>query len=161
MMARKGNNLIRRLYRPIRAKRRIMPKRTAFRTQIVVPMLWLALFCGCKQTPNASNGGGAVPSPTPSASSPVAAGSTQPPSPAIDPCSLFSAAEAQQIIGVPMKLSAGHGATVCMYEEASPKPGGYDVARVSLTLNVRRLAEEETRAWGNIKVVRQLKPGEK
>jgi len=60
-----------------------------------------------------------------------------------------------------MKLSAGHGATVCMYEEASPKPGEHDLARVSLTLNVRKSAEEEARAWGNIKVVRQLKPGAK
>src|SRR5258708_11140278 len=64
-------------------------------------------------------------------------------------------------MGAHMKLFPGHGATVCMYEEASPKLGEHDIARVSLALNVRKSAEEEKRAWSNIKVVRQLKPGTK
>src|SRR5437899_12782893 len=80
--------------------------------------------------------------PTPSASS-----DTQPQSPAaqIDPCSMFSAADAQAIMGAPMKLLPGHGAIVCMYELASPKSGS-EFARVSLTLNVNKSPEEENRA---------------
>ncbi len=80
--------------------------------------------------------------------------------PQIDPCSKFTAADAQEIMGVPMKFAPGHGAIVCMYEEVSPKSGG-DTARLSLTLNVRKSPEEENRAWNNIKIVRHLKTGEK
>jgi hypothetical protein len=78
----------------------------------------------------------------------------------IDPCSKFGAADAQAVMGVPMSLSPGHGAIVCMYQETSPKAGS-DTARVSLTLNVRKSVEEEDRAWNNTKVIRRLKPGEK
>lgn len=63
-------------------------------------------------------------------------------------------------MGVPMKVSPGHGAVVCMYEEASPQ-SGVDTARVSLTLHVYDSSQAEDRAWNNIKVVRRLKAGEK
>jgi hypothetical protein len=100
---------------------------------------------------------------TPTTASP-ASGSidVQPQSPKaqIDPCSMFSPADAQEITGVPMKLSPGHGAIVCMYEEASPKPG-LDTARVSLMLNVENSAEKEAKEWENTKEIRRLKPGEK
>ena len=59
-----------------------------------------------------------------------------------------------------MKLSPGHGAVVCMYEEAAAKPG-VDTARVSLTLRVRPSVAEEDRDWNNTKVIRRLKLGEK
>lgn len=78
----------------------------------------------------------------------------------IDPCSMFSANDAQVITGVPMKLAPGHGAIVCMYEEASPKPG-LDTARVSLMLNVENSLEKEDKEWKNTKDLRRLKPGEK
>jgi hypothetical protein len=78
----------------------------------------------------------------------------------VDPCSKFSAADAQAIMGTPMKLSPGHGAIVCMYEETSPKPGA-NVARVSLTLTVYKSPDDEAKAWNNLKVIRRLKPGEK
>ncbi len=78
----------------------------------------------------------------------------------IDPCSMFSADDAQVITGVPMKLAPGHGAIVCMYEEASPKPG-LDTARVSLMLNVENSLEKEDKEWKNTKDLRRLKPGEK
>jgi hypothetical protein len=73
---------------------------------------------------------------------------------------MFSAADAQAIMGAPMTLSPGHGAIVCMYVETSPKPGE-DTARVSLTLSVYKSTEEEARAWHNTKVIRSLRPGEK
>lgn len=59
-----------------------------------------------------------------------------------------------------MKIARGHGAIVCMYEEASPKPG-LDTARVSLMLNVTKSVDEEAREWNNTKELRRLKPGEK
>src|SRR5262249_44008465 len=112
--------------------------------------------CSCQSSPSKT---GATSSATPSAGS---GAGVQPESPAaaVDPCSKFSAADAQTIMGAPMKLSPGHGAIVCMYEEASPKPG-MDTARVSLRLSVRKSAEEEERAWSNTKVIRRLKAGEK
>lgn len=73
---------------------------------------------------------------------------------------MFSPEDAQAITGVPMKLSPGHGAIVCMYEEASPKPG-LDTARVSLMLNVESSVEKEAKEWQNTKELRRLKPGEK
>jgi hypothetical protein len=105
-----------------------------------------------------SKSGGEAPAAAPSSST----ADVQPQSPAavIDPCTKFSAADAQAITGVSMKQVPGHGAIVCMYEEASPKPG-VDTARVSLTLSVRKSAAEEDRAWNNTKVIRRLKPGER
>jgi hypothetical protein len=73
---------------------------------------------------------------------------------------MFSAADAQAIMGAPMKLLPGHGAIVCMYELASPKSGS-EFARVSLTVKVSKSREEEDRVWNNTKVIRRLKPGEK
>jgi hypothetical protein len=101
----------------------------------------------------------AAPTPTSTA---TGSSDTQPQSPKaqIDPCSMFNPEDAQAITGVPMKLSPGHGAIVCMYVEASPKPG-LDTARVSLMLNVENSAEKEAKEWENTKEIRRLKPGEK
>ncbi|HXO38557.1 MAG TPA: DUF3558 family protein [Candidatus Acidoferrum sp.] len=103
--------------------------------------------------------GPATPTPSSAASS---SSDTQPQSPKaqIDPCSLFSPEDAQTITGVPMKLAPGHGSIVCMYEEASPKPG-FDTARISLTLNESGSVEAEAKEWQNTKKLRRLKPGEK
>jgi hypothetical protein len=73
---------------------------------------------------------------------------------------MFSPEDAQAITGVPMKLAPGHGAIVCMYHEASPKPG-LDTARVSLMLNVENSVEKEAKEWQNTKEIRHLKSGEK
>jgi hypothetical protein len=66
---------------------------------------------------------------------------------------MFSAADAQAITGAPMNPAPGHGAIVCMYHEASPKPGA-DTARVSLMLNVTKSTEEEAKQWSNTKELR-------
>ena len=124
-----------------------------------------AIFCcllqvSCSGASSTSGAGGtATPTPSPAASS---SSDTQPQSPKaqIDPCSMFSPEDAQAITGVPMKLAPGHGAIVCMYEEASPKPG-LDTARVSLMLNVENSVEKEAKEWQNTKELRRLKPGEK
>jgi len=108
---------------------------------------------------SANSGSASSATPTPAASG---SSDTQPQSPKaeIDPCSLFSPEDAQTITGVPMKLAPGHGSIVCMYEEASPKPG-LDTARVSLMLSEARSVEDEAKEWKNTKELRRLKPGEK
>lgn len=120
-------------------------------------MFLFSVSCGSSSSNTASQ---SPATPTPAAA-PSGSSSVQPQSPKAqsDPCSLFSPADAQEITGVPMKLSPGHG-DVCMYEEASPKPG-MDTVRVSLMLNAAGSMEEEDREWKNTKDVRRLKPGEK
>jgi hypothetical protein len=114
----------------------------------------------CSSTSSNTGSSNSV-TPTPASQS-SGSSDVQPQSPkaAIDPCSMFSADDAQAITGVPMKLSPGHGSIVCMYEETSPKPG-LDTARVSLMLNVENSAEKEDKEWKNTKDIRRLKPGEK
>jgi hypothetical protein len=118
------------------------------------------LFFSCSGS-SSSNGAGSQPTPS-STSSSSSSSDIQPESPkaVIDPCSLFSAADAQAITGVPMSLAPGHGAIVCMYTETTPKPG-LDTARVSLMLNVTKSVDDEARQWSNTKELRRLKPGEK
>jgi len=118
----------------------------------------LAVSCSSPSS-NTANSNPATPTP---ASASSGSSDTQPQSPKaqIDPCSMFSPEDAQAITGVPMKLAPGHGAIVCMYEEASPKPG-FDTARVSLMVNVENSVEKEAKEWQNTKEVRHLKPGEK
>ena len=118
----------------------------------------LVVSCSSSSS-NAGISNSATPTPASAASG---SSDVQPQSPKaeVDPCSLFSPADAQEIAGVPMRLSPGHGASVCMYEETSPKPG-MDTARISLMLNVEKSLEKETQEWKNTKDVRRLKPGEK
>jgi hypothetical protein len=123
-------------------------------------LLFSLLAVSCSSSPS-NNGSSGSPTPEPASAS-SGSSDTQPQSPKaqIDPCSMFSPEDAQAITGVPMKLAPGHGAIVCMYEEASPKPG-FDTARVSLMLNVENSVEKEAKEWQNTKEVRHLKPGEK
>ena len=118
------------------------------------------LFSSCSSS---SSNTGASSQPTPSSSSSSTSSSDiQPQSPkaVIDPCFLFSPADAQAITGVPMSLAPGHGAIVCMYTETTPQPG-LDTARVSLMLNVTKSVDDEAKDWRNTKELRRLKPGEK
>jgi len=119
----------------------------------------LSVSCGSSSS---KTGGAGATTPTPVSSASSGSSDVQPQSPRaeIDPCSLFSPADAQAITGVPMKLAPGHGAIVCMYEEASPKPD-MDTARISLMVNVARSMEEEDSERKNTKDIRRLKPGEK
>jgi hypothetical protein len=122
-----------------------------------VAIILFSVSCGSSSSKTETNAATATPTSTATGSS-----DTQPQSPKaqIDPCSMFNPEDAQAITGVPMKLSPGHGVIVCMYVEASPKPG-LDTARVSLMLNVENSAEKEAKEWENTKEIRRLKPGEK
>src|SRR5947209_14499132 len=108
--------------------------------------LFLLISCGNSSSSQAG------PTPTPVAQS--SSSTTQPQSPVakIDPCSKFSAEDAQAITGVPMQLSPGHGDIVCMYFEATPQ-AGLDTARVSLMLNEANSLDQENKEWKNTKEI--------
>jgi hypothetical protein len=130
-------------------------------TVCFVAMLCSFLLSSCSGT-SSTSGTSSQPTPSSSSSSSSSSSDIQPQSPkaVIDPCSLFSPADAQAITGVPMSLAPGHGAIVCMYTETTPQPG-LDTARVSLMLNVTKSVDDEARQWSNTKELRRLKPGEK
>lgn len=135
-------------------------KKTSCFTALAFSLLSiLSVSCGSSSS---KTEGANTATPTPVSSASSGSSDTQPQSPKaeIDPCSLFSPEDAQAITGVPMKLAPGHGAIVCMYEEASPK-AGLDTARISLMLNVENSVEKEAKEWQNTKEIRRLKSGEK
>src|SRR5579864_1645153 len=133
-------------------------KKTSCFSALALSLLSI-ISVSCGSSSKTASGGTATPTPASAASG---SSDVQPQSPKaeIDPCSLFSPADAQAITGVPMKLAPGHGAIVCMYEEASPKPD-MDTARISLMVNVENSLEKEAKEWQNTKEIRRLKPGEK
>ena len=76
-------------------------------------------------------------------------------------CALFSATDAQKIMGVPMKAKPNRGTNVCMYEEVTQRPNSIGTGTVALTLNQHGSAGEESKAWAQFKEVRHLQPGQK
>lgn len=116
-------------------------------------------FLGCSSnqpsTSSSNNAGTTAPAP---AATPASASDDQDNSKV---CALFSAADAEKIMGAPMKLKPRHGKITCMYEEVSARPNTIGGGTVSLTLNQHNTAEEENRAWAQIKEVRHLEAGQK
>ena len=81
----------------------------------------------------AAPGGGVTLGPPPSN---VAA---QPQVVTANPCTLFTAADAQILMGAPMKLSrARRAADVCMYEEVTARPNSMGPGVISLTVDQMR-----------------------
>lgn len=77
-------------------------------------------------------------------------------------CSLFSAGDAQSIMGAPMVPDPGtRPKNVCMYVEVTPKPNSIGPGRVTLTVNKHRTQDDADKDWANLKNIRRLKPGEK
>jgi hypothetical protein len=77
-------------------------------------------------------------------------------------CSIFSASDAQQIMGVPMVPKAGtRSQNVCMYQEAAQRANSMMQGTLSLTVNRRKSAVDEDKGWASVKEVRHLKAGEK
>jgi hypothetical protein len=122
-------------------------------------LVFSVLVVSCSSSSSNTGSSNSV-TPTPASASSGSDVQPQSPKAQIDPCSMFSAEDAQTITGVPMKLAPGHGSIVCMYEETSPKPG-LDTARISLMLNVENSVEKEDKEWKNTKDIRRLKAGEK
>jgi hypothetical protein len=78
----------------------------------------------------------------------------------VDACSLFTADDAQQILGVPMKNFPESNKGVCRYDEASPKEGTIG-GNVSITINTYATPAQADLAWRQLKEVRHLQEGEK
>jgi hypothetical protein len=119
----------------------------------VLPVLFSALFAG----PIAGSRGFSW------HADPLAAQSPQMvPSEPFNACSLFSAADAQQIMGAAMMPKQGNRSqNVCMYQEAAARPNSMTQGTLSLTVNKRKTAGDEDRGWASLKEVRHLKTGEK
>src|SRR5436309_1464396 len=80
----------------------------------------------------------------------------------INVCSFFSPADAQSIMGVPMKLSAKtNRQRNCIYEEVTARPNTIGAGTIALTLNQAKSVEDENRDWANLKEVRHLQAGQK
>lgn len=115
-------------------------------------LLCCAVIISCQQAP--ATGGGSALSP-----STAVAPST---APEFNACTLFSVADAQQVMGVPMKVAPGdRAAKVCMYEEVSERPNSIGPGRISLTVDKRGSQAEEDRSWATLKEVRHLQVGQK
>jgi len=129
---------------------------TLCRTSVfIASLLTLALLVACSSAP-ATSGGVTV---TPSS---ALVNTPTPDSAQVNACSFFSAADAESIIGAPMKIKPGSRAQyVCMYEEVTAKPGSIGPGTVSLTVNKSSSKEAEDRSWARIKEVRHLQAGEK
>lgn len=123
-------------------------------------ILCLLFYIGCN-----SNTQPAATAASSASSSSSAATDTQPQSsPATDNskvCALFTAAGAQQIMGVAMKPKANRGQNVCMYEEVTARPNSIGTGTVALTLNQSKSGDGENKAWASIKEVRHLQAGQK
>ncbi len=70
-------------------------------------------------------------------------------------CALLSIADAQRIMGGPMKPKPNMGATVCMYELTE----GYGTVALTLIKSNDKAAED--RVWASIKETRHLQSGQK
>lgn len=119
-------------------------------------LLSVSLLISCSsQTPNSV--GVTV---TPSSSAPT--GSPMSQTSEVNACSLFSAADAQSIMGAPMRIKPGSRAQyVCMYEEVTAKPGSIGPGTVALTVNKSSSKDVEGKSWARMKEVRHLQAGEK
>ena len=126
-------------------------------TRIAAPLAFLTLlfFTGCSRTSQPASGG--VTSP-PANTTAVASPADQDNSKV---CALFSAADAEKIMGAPMKPKPNRGQTVCMYEEVTARPNSIGTGTVALTLVQHKTADEESRARAQLKEVRHLQPGQK
>jgi len=107
----------------------------------------LVLFASCSKTAS-----------SPAAeSTPVSAKASSDPQPVeIDACTLFSAADAARILGMPVRPVTNVGG--CSYEA---KPSGSETWRPHVGLNVRKYqtAADETSAWEDLKLLRHLRQG--
>ena len=114
---------------------------------------------GCSSKPAENSASGVTVGPN-SAATPTADASTEDNS--FNACSLLSAADAEQIMGAPMHLSAiKTQPTTCRYDEVTPEPGALGPAILSLTAVQSKSVEDENRAWASIKETRHLQAGEK
>ena len=75
-----------------------------------------------------------------------------------DACTIFSSADAAQVLGVPVRPITNVGG--CSYESAKETSGGW---RRNVALNVFKYKStaDETSAWGDQKILHHFEPGRK
>ena len=76
-----------------------------------------------------------------------------------DACAIFTAADAAQVIGVPVRPTPA-AAGGCAYEAAKETSGGWR-RNVAVAVFRYKSVSEETSAWGDQKILRSLRPGRK
>jgi|SRR5215472_3198066 len=131
-----------------------MGTKSSVSAKIAAAALCFLLWSCSSEQPKSSNAGGNA-----SPSLPV---NSQPQEAEVNACSFFSLADAQQIMGAPMKVSPGsRAAKVCMYEEVAARPNSMGPGHVSLTVNKRGSQAEEATGWARIREVRHLEAGQK
>lgn len=88
----------------------------------------------------------------------AAPGQTDPQPVNFDACTIFSSADASQVLGVPVRPITNVGG--CSYEAAKETSGGW---RRNAALNVFKYksAADETAAWGDQKILHHFEPGRK
>jgi len=75
-----------------------------------------------------------------------------------DACTVFSAADAAQVLGLPLRPITHVGA--CSYEAAKATSADWR-ANVALNVSKYNSAAEESSTWGDLKILRHLEPGRK
>jgi hypothetical protein len=75
-----------------------------------------------------------------------------------DACTVFSAADAAQILGVPVRPITHVGS--CSYEAAKTTSGGWR-RYVALNVSKYKSSADENAAWSDLKILRHLEPGRK
>ena len=126
---------------------------------VLVWGLFCLLLCSCgSDKPKAESGGVTLPASSGSTpSSKTAANAGQ-----VDVCSFFTEADAESIMGAPMRRSKiTNPQRNCIYEEVKARPNTIGPGTVSLTLNQRKSIDDENRGWAEIKEVRHLQQGQK
>jgi hypothetical protein len=98
-----------------------------------------------------------VPAATPIPAAPHAQGDPQPLN--FDACTIFSAADAAQILGVPVRPYSSLAGT-CSYEAAKATSGSWH-RNVALNVFKYKSGPDENSAWEDQKILRSLKPGRK
>jgi hypothetical protein len=91
---------------------------------------------------------------TPASTRNMAQGDPQPLN--FDACTIFSAADAAQILGVPVRPVTNVGS--CSYEAAKATSGGWH-RNVALNVSKYKSASDENSAWDDQKTLRSLRPG--
>ena len=107
-----------------------------------------ALLCACLLLPSAA-----------APSGPAAAPAQADPQPVnFDACTIFSSADAAQVLGIPVRPITNVGG--CSYESAKETSAGW---RRNVALNVFKYksAADETSAWGDQKILHHFEPGRK
>ena len=107
-----------------------------------------ALLCGCLLL--LVVGATSVPAAAP------AQGDPQPVN--FDACTIFSAADAAQVLGVPVRPITNVGG--CSYEAAKENSAGWR-RHVALNISKYKSAADETSAWGDQKILHHFEPGRK